>query len=432
MVLKKMSPNLGTNREVLSVTDLNQVARRFLEGEFPNIWVEGEVSNFVQPSSGHWYFTLKDAAAQIRCVMFRNRNRAQRTKLQDGSKVLLRGKLSLYEGRGDFQLLVDTLEDIGDGELLRAFEQLKVKLEKEGLFNAENKKSIPSVPKHVGVITSPSGAAIRDVLNILERRFPAIKVSILPVQVQGKEAVRQIREALVFANKYKIFPFDILLLTRGGGSLEDLWPFSSEIVARTIAEIDVPIVSAIGHETDTSIADFVADLRAPTPSAAAELISPDQQEWAYNLDRIQKTLTRRISITLRNNLAQMKHLGKRLQHPRQRLRELNQRIDNLELRLLSKSRFDATARQIESIQDELIDKVNMKMSEQNNCLINLIQRLHTLSPLATLKRGYSITTHGGKNGTIVRNATNLKINDVIDIRLGTGMISAEVKDIYDS
>ena len=431
MVLKKMSPNPGTNREVLSVADLNQVARRLLEGEFPNIWVEGEVSNFVQPSSGHWYFTLKDAAAQIRCVMFRNRNRAQRTKLQDGSKVLLRGKLSLYEGRGDFQLLVDTLEDIGDGELLRAFEQLKVKLEKEGLFNAENKKSIPSVPKHVGVITSPSGAAIRDVLNILERRFPAIKVSILPVQVQGKEAVRQIREALLFANDYKIFPFDVLLLTRGGGSLEDLWPFSSEIVARTIAEIDVPIVSAIGHETDTSIADFVADLRAPTPSAAAELISPDQQEWTYNLDRIQKTLTRRISITLRNNLAQMKHLGKRLQHPRQRLRELNQRIDNLELRLLSKSRFDATARQIESIQDELIDKVNMKMSEQNNCVINLIQRLHTLSPLATLKRGYSITTLGGKNGTIVRNATSLKKNDSIDIRLGTGMISAEVKDIYD-
>ena len=318
MVLKKMSPNPGTNREVLSVADLNQVARQLLEGEFPNIWVEGEVSNFVQPSSGHWYFTLKDATAQIRCVMFRNRNRAQRTKLQDGSKVLLRGKLSLYEGRGDFQLLVDTLEDIGEGELLRAFEQLKVKLEKEGLFNAENKKSIPSVPKHVGVITSPSGAAIRDVLNILERRFPAIKVSILPVQVQGKEAVRQIREALLFANDYKIFPFDVLLLTRGGGSLEDLWPFSSEIVARTIAEIDVPIVSAIGHETDTSIADFVADLRAPTPSAAAELISPDQQEWAYNLDRIQKTLTRRISITLRNYVAQMEHLGKRLQHPRQR------------------------------------------------------------------------------------------------------------------
>ena len=431
MVLKKMSPNPGTNREVLSVADLNQVARRLLEGEFPNIWVEGEVSNFVEPSSGHWYFTLKDATAQIRCVMFRNRNRAQRTKLQDGSKVLLRGKLSLYEGRGDFQLLVDTLEDIGDGELLRAFEQLKVKLEKEGLFNAENKKSIPSVPKHVGVITSPSGAAIRDVLNILERRFPAIKVSILPVQVQGKEAVRQIREALLFANDYKIFPFDVLLLTRGGGSLEDLWPFSSEIVARTIAEIDIPIVSAIGHETDTSIADFVADLRAPTPSAAAELISPDQQEWAYNLDRIQKTLTRRISITLRNYVAQMEHLGKRLQHPRQRLRELNQQIDNLELRLLSKSRFDATARQIDSIQDELIDKINMKMSEQNNCVINLIQRLHTLSPLATLKRGYSITTLGGKNGTIIRNATSLKKNDSIDIRLGTGMISAEVKDIYD-
>ena len=412
MVLKKMSPNPGTNREVLSVADLNQVARRLLEGEFPNIWVEGEVSNFVEPSSGHWYFTLKDATAQIRCVMFRNRNRAQRTKLQDGSKVLLRGKLSLYEGRGDFQLLVDTLEDIGDGELLRAFEQLKVKLEKEGLFNAENKKSIPSVPKHVGVITSPSGAAIRDVLNILERRFPAIKVSILPVQVQGKEAVRQIREALLFANDYKIFPFDVLLLTRGGGSLEDLWPFSSEIVARTIAEIDIPIVSAIGHETDTSIADFVADLRAPTPSAAAELISPDQQDWTYNLDRIQKTLTRRISITLRNYVAQMEHLGKRLQHPRQRLRELNQQIDNLELRLLSKSRFDATARQIDSIQDELIDKINMKMSEQNNCVINLIQRLHTLSPLATLKRGYSITTHGGKNGTIIRNATSLKKNDV--------------------
>ena len=276
MVLKNLSTNTGSNREVLSVTKLNQMARRVLEGEFPNIWVEGEISNFVQPSSGHWYFTLKDASAQIRCVMFRNRNRSHREKPQDGSKVLLRGKISLYEGRGEFQLSADTLEDIGDGELLRAFEQLKVKLQKEGLFDVKNKKSIPRLPKHVGVITSPSGAAIQDVLNILGRRFPAIKVTILPAQVQGKEAIQQIKEALIFANRYNVFPFDVLLLTRGGGSLEDLWPFNSETIARTIAEIDIPIVSAIGHESDTSISDFVADLRAPTPSAAAELISPDQ------------------------------------------------------------------------------------------------------------------------------------------------------------
>ncbi len=432
MVLRNISTNTGSNREVLSVTKLNQMARRILEGEFPNIWVEGEISNFVQPSSGHWYFTLKDASAQIRCVMFRNRNRSLRVKPQDGSKVLLRGKISLYEGRGEFQLSADTLEDIGDGELLRAFEQLKVKLQKEGLFDVKNKKSIPAVPKHVGVITSPSGAAIRDVLNILERRFPAIKVTILPSQVQGKEAVQKIREALLFANRYRTFPFDILLLTRGGGSLEDLWPFNSETIARTIADIDIPIVSAIGHESDTSISDFVADLRAPTPSAAAELISPDQHEWNYNLERHKQTLTRRISIILKNNLAQMQHLKKRLQHPRQRLQELNQRIDNLELRLINKSRFNETKRQIDSIQNQLIDRAKAKVTKKNNQFNNLTQRLDTLSPLATLKRGYSITTYGGKEGKIVRNANSLKKNDVIDVRFSSGIISANVKDIHDS
>ena len=431
MALDNLSTNKGHNRAVISVANLNQMARRLLEGEFPMIWVEGEISNFVKPSSGHWYFTLKDESAQVRCAMFRNRNQVQKVIPKDGLKVLVRGKISLYEGRGDFQLLADTLEDVGDGELLRAFEELKVKLQKEGLFDEAKKKSIPELPAHVGVITSPSGAAIQDILNILKRRFPAIKVSILPVQVQGKGAEQKIREALVFANNYTKLPFDVLILTRGGGSLEDLYPFNSEITARAIGETNIPIVSAVGHESDTSISDFAADLRAPTPSAAAELISPDQHEWNYNLERNKQRLNQRMSIVLKNNLTHVRHLKKRLQHPRQRLQDLNQRIDNLELRLINKSRFDETNRKIEHVQQKLIDNINNKMTTNNNHFMSLANRLDTLSPLATLKRGYSITSPTGERGKIITNANNLKKRDAIDIRLSTGIVSAEVKKIYD-
>src|SRR5690606_35272474 len=267
----------GTEREILSVSQLNRRAKQLLETHLPLLWVEGELSNVSQPSSGHWYFTLKDDQAQVRCAMFRNRNMLVRFKPQQGQQVLVRARVSLYEGRGDYQLIAEHMEEAGTGALQRAFEALKAKLGAEGLFDEARKRPIPTLPRHIGVITSPTGAAIRDVLTVLERRFPSIPVTVIPVAVQGKESAPQIVRALELANRCGLF--DVLLLTRGGGSLEDLWSFNEEAVARAVAASQLPVVCAVGHEVDFSIADFVADLRAPTPSAAAELMTPDGEDW---------------------------------------------------------------------------------------------------------------------------------------------------------
>ena len=280
----------GLNREVLTVSDLNRNVRRLLEGEFPTVWVEGEISNFARPSSGHWYFTLKDSKAQLRCAMFRNRNQLLRFTPENGAQVTIRGRISLYEGRGEFQLIAEHLEETGDGALRRAIEELRLKLQKEGLFDEARKRKLPTVPRHVGIITSPTGAAIQDILNILERRFPAIEISILPVQVQGADSVSGIANQIEFANRYEDNPFDLLLLTRGGGSLEDMMSFNAEIVIQAIAGSKIPMVCAVGHESDVTIADFAADLRAPTPSAAAELISPDMRELLESTVKSQQRL----------------------------------------------------------------------------------------------------------------------------------------------
>jgi exodeoxyribonuclease VII large subunit len=261
-----------SNRDVLSVSDLTRSARMLLEEEFPNVFVEGEISNFSKPASGHWYFTLKDDKSQLRCAMFRNKNSRLRFVPRNGLQVIVRGKISLYEGRGDFQMIAEHMEEAGDGALRRAFEKLKAQLDREGLFDPAAKQPVPNLPNHLAVITSPTGAAIRDVLHVFERRFPALKVTIIPVPVQGDEAIPRIVEAIDLANRYSDLPFDAILLTRGGGSLEDLWAFNTEPVARAIFNSALPIVSAVGHEIDITIADFVADLRAPTPSAAAELL----------------------------------------------------------------------------------------------------------------------------------------------------------------
>src|SRR5690625_2927780 len=260
----------GTGRDVLSVSQLNRRSKQILETHLPLVWVEGEVSNLSRPSSGHWYFTLKDDQAQVRCAMFRNRNQLVRFNPAQGQQLLLRARVSLYEGRGDYQLIVEHMEEAGFGALQRAFEELKTRLSQEGLFASERKRPLPTLPKHIGVITSPTGAAIRDILSVLKRRFPAVPVTVLPVPVQGKEAAPAIVSALDLANRSELF--DVLILARGGGSLEDLWPFNEEAVARAIYASRTPVVSAVGHEVDFSIADFVADVRAPTPSAAAELV----------------------------------------------------------------------------------------------------------------------------------------------------------------
>ncbi|MBD3647253.1 MAG: exodeoxyribonuclease VII large subunit, partial [Pseudomonadales bacterium] len=328
-----MSHAAPPNRQVLSVSELNRSARHLLEGEFPMVFVEGEISNLARPSSGHWYFTLKDDSAQLRCAMFRNRNRMIRLPVRDGMQVIVRGRISLYEGRGEFQMVAEFLEDAGDGALRAAFEKLKAKLEAEGLFDPDRKRPIPALPKHVAVITSPTGAAIRDVLHVLARRFPAIEISVIPVQVQGEHSPKQIVDALNFANGYRDNPFDVLLLTRGGGSLEDLWSFNNEEVARAVFASEIPVVCAVGHETDFSIADFVADLRAPTPSAAAEQISPDGQDWLDTFVRHERVLTGLITSLIGEHERHLDHLGRRLRHPGRTLQDMYQRLDGLELRL---------------------------------------------------------------------------------------------------
>ncbi|MCB1647252.1 MAG: exodeoxyribonuclease VII large subunit [Pseudomonadales bacterium] len=462
-----------SNREILSVADLNKAARRLLEGEFPMIFVEGEISNFTRPSSGHWYFTLKDDSAQIRCAMFKNRNSLIRFKPANGTQVVLRGKLSLYEGRGDYQLIGEFMEEAGDGALRQAFEKLKARLAAEGLFETSAKQPLPAMPRHIGIITSPTGAAIRDILHVLERRFPAIRISILPVQVQGEDSPRQIAEAIGRANAMTEDPFDLLLVARGGGSLEDLWAFNTEPVARAIFASQLPVVSAVGHETDVSISDFVADLRAPTPSAAAELISPDQTEWLTQFRRHEQQLISSVTNRLQSESRQLEHLSRRLRHPGRRLQDLQQRLDDLEIRLRGSFRHHLAGYRIQDVADRLKRAMQQTLQQQQNRLrllgsrqrhpLPLIQshqqqirhlrdrlvtinqrslsdrqamlrehsaRLNNVSPLNTLARGYAIVTAevDGK-AQLIRSAAGLKPGDIISARLNEGELTASVTDI---
>lgn len=319
------------NRQVLTVSQLNRAAKDLLETYLPLLWVEGELSNLAVPSSGHWYFSLKDSGAQVRCAMFRNRNMMVRFKPEPGKKVLVRAKVSLYEGRGDYQLIVDHMEPAGAGDLQRQFELLKEKLQAEGLFDPALKKPLPAWPQRLGVVTSPTGAAVHDILHVLRRRFPALPVIVLPVAVQGNEAAGQIAAAIETANRHALC--DVLIVGRGGGSLEDLWAFNEEVVARAIYASEIPVVSAVGHEVDFTIADFVADMRAPTPSAAAELISPDGQALLQQIKQHEQQLSRCMTAHLRWQRQQVEHLRARLPHPKQKLQAQAQTLDHLEVRL---------------------------------------------------------------------------------------------------
>lgn len=404
-----------SSRDILSVSQLNRQARQLLETHMPLLWVEGELSNVSIPSSGHWYFTLKDDQAQVRCCMFRNRNMGVRFKPQQGQHVLLRARVSLYEGRGDYQIIAEHMEEAGSGALQRAFDELKHKLSHEGLFNEAHKKSLPPLPKHIGVITSPTGAAIRDVLSVLERRFPSIPVTVIPVAVQGKESAPQIVKAIELANRCGLF--DVLLLTRGGGSLEDLWSFNEEIVARAIFNSQLPIVSAVGHEVDFTIADFVADLRAPTPSAAAELLVPDGEEWLDKFIGFEVLLEEAMLRRLQQWQKHLHHLRQRLRHPRERLEQQSQRLDNLELRLknhlkhllvnyknrLAQLQLRQQAHHPQVRISQLSERVNNLQTRLHAGQYRLIERkkqalgesvrmLNTLSPLNTLERGYALVT----------------------------------------
>lgn len=445
--------NSANNKDVLSISQLNSLARDLLESHFPMIWVEGEISNLARPSSGHLYLTLKDAQAQIRAAMFKGRNQRLGFTPKDGMQVLVRAKLSLYPARGDYQLIIDQMEEAGDGVLRRAFEQLKQKLTAEGLFADEYKQPLPSLPKHIGVITSPTGAAIQDILTVLQRRFPAIPVSLYPVSVQGDNAAPDIVAAIEKSNKQKLC--DVLIIGRGGGSLEDLWAFNEEIVARAIAASEIPIVSAVGHETDFTIADFVADQRAATPSAAAELVSPDQLEMLDLLNSFEQLLNFHLSAVFTQARQKLHALQKRTRHPGQRLRDLSQRLDELESRIKNSQQHFLKHKQAELnaasaklklfIPSHHIDQLNhqnqalskqlglamaQKLQQCSQQLQLSAQQLNSVSPLATLQRGYAIISN--KQGNIIKNSRQLKAGEIINTRLHAGGFSAQVLDISKS
>jgi exodeoxyribonuclease VII large subunit len=439
----------------LTVSQLNRQARSLLESHFDFVWVEGEVSNFAAPSSGHWYFTLKDGDAQVRCAMFRNRNQRVRFTPDNGDHIRLRCRVSLYEGRGEFQLIVEHMEHAGAGALQAAFEKLKAKLLAEGLFNPERKRPLPEAVSELGVITSPTGAAIHDILTVLKRRCPAIAVSILPVAVQGEAAAGEIVAAIENVNRWQKegkVQLDALIVGRGGGSLEDLWPFNEEIVARAIAASELPIVSAVGHEIDFTIADMAADHRAPTPSAAAELLSPDQREWQQRLEAIEANLVRLIKRKLADAQTRLDHLRARLKHPGAQLREQAQRLDDLEQRLilaqknllqrrrselaLLESRLHAQSplpriqrmqRETEQLGQRLEAAMRQRLRDANERLAHLAQMLDSLSPLATLGRGYAIVTDS--EGRVVTEAESVAVGDAVNARLARGRLGLTVAEV---
>jgi exodeoxyribonuclease VII large subunit len=391
-------------REVYTVSRLNREARMLLEAGLPPLWIEGELSNFARPSSGHWYFTLKDADAQVRCAMFRNANSRVRVTPRDGLHVLLRVRVSLYEARGEYQLIAEHLEEAGEGALRRRFEELKARLAAEGLFDAALKRPLPQLPRRIGVITSPTGAAIRDILHVLARRFPAVPVLIYPVPVQGAGAAAEIAAAIRLASERR--DADVLILARGGGSLEDLWAFNEEPVARAIRASAIPVVSGVGHEVDVTIADFAADRRAPTPSGAAEIVVPDRAEWLRALAATRERLARgwrRVGGQARERLG---WLARRLEltHPRTRLAARAQRLDELETRLGRALRRELAA--------------------AGARLAAAARTLNAVSPLATLERGYAIVVRA--DGTVVRAARDVTPGDEVRARTAAGSFAATV------
>jgi len=398
----------SVENRVLSVSSLNRLARGLLEDCFPAVSVEGEISNLAVPGSGHWYLTLKDDGAQIRCAMFRNRNTSVRFRPTNGMQVVVRGKLSVYEGRGDYQLILDSMQDAGAGALQRAFDELKNKLAREGLFDAALKQPLPAHCRHVAVITSPTGAVIRDIISVFRRRYPAMRVTVFPVAVQGQESAPAIIQALQNAQRrQQALGIDVVLLARGGGSLEDLQSFNDESVARAIHACTLPVVSAVGHETDTTIADFVADLRAPTPSAAAELLSPDQIQLRMALQHQHNKLVRLMQNLLNQRSQQLDWLRKRLQHPGRRLQEQTQALTQLDSRL---------------------QRAMLRFLEQRRGHLQMLARnLENISPLQTLQRGYSITRT--PDGKLISTSSQVKAGDDIISTLATGQIVSTVKEI---
>lgn len=430
-----------------TVSELNLEAHHLLQNAFGQVWVTGEISNLARPSSGHLYFSLKDAEAQIRCALFRMNHRSAQFILENGQQVIVLAEVSLYQPRGDYQLVVKHVELAGKGALQLAFTELKQKLNAEGLFAAEHKKPIPSLPLQIGVITSSTGAALHDILKVLKRRFASIPVIIYPTQVQGDLAAGQIVHAIKIANQRQ--ECDVLLLARGGGSLEDLWPFNEEVVARAIYASEIPIVSGIGHEVDFTIADFVADVRAPTPSAAAELVSPDTADWLHRLKTLKSHLIQHMTVQLRQSQVQLQHLTQRLRHPGQRLQDQTQRLDQLEQHLLvamrnvlqrkhaelkhanttlnqlsPKHTLPLLKNQLQHLQQQLHKQMHFSLEYYRQHLSEFARALDTMSPLHTLERGYAMLQNTA--GQLVQTVKAVKPGDQMTARVNDGVITCEV------
>lgn len=439
--------------DILTVSELTQKIRLQLESSFDSIWVEGEISNLRSPSSGHLYFTLKDENSQIKTVVFRSHIRFLRFEIKDGIKVISRGRVSVYEPRGDYQLIIDYIEPKGVGALHLAYEQLKERLRSEGLFDDSHKKPLPLLPGKIGLITSPSGAAVQDMINIILRRFPNTGILVFPVRVQGEGASSEIAHAIEYLNK--ISGVDVMIVGRGGGSLEDLWAFNEEIVARAIYHSDIPVISAVGHEIDFTISDFVADLRAPTPSAAAELVVSNKSELVSSLKHWMGRLENLVYQFLESNRNKLDFLKKRLLDPRRRIDDFRLRVDDIfnRLSVYTFNLLRRKAEQFERKKDALISRspkgrigelrslvsqlnkeigVHIKhyLGNQRHRFERSLEGLDRLSPLNVLRRGYSIA-RALPNYNILKDVKGLKVGDRINVKLHQGEIIGQIKELIE-
>lgn len=440
-------------QQIFTVTRLNSAVRMILEQDLGLVWLTGELSNLAMPSSGHWYFSLKDISAQVRCAMFKGNNRRVPFRPQDGMQVLVQARVSLYEPRGDYQLIIESMQPAGDGMLALRFEELKRRLGAEGLFDEGRKRPLPREPRAVGLVTSATGAALHDMLTVLKRRAPDLPVFIYPTQVQGSAAISQIVAAITLANRRA--EVDVLIVGRGGGSLEDLWCFNEEVVARAIAGSAIPVVSAVGHEVDVTISDFAADLRAPTPSAAAELVAPDRSARAQRLLHLKQRLVQAISRRQTAASHQFALLQKRLDHqdPKRRLEQQSQRLDelsgrlqqllnlrlhqgerrlaNLELRLQARSPSTLLAagkRRHQLAEERLHSLMSKRQDLAAHRLAMLSARLDGISPLATLGRGYSITRT--PSGEVISRAAQVSPGQQLVTMLAEGELRVRVEEVH--
>ena len=415
-------------RRILTVRELTHDIKTLLETGFDSVWVKGEISSFKVPSSGHFYFSLKDETAMLACVMFKFKNQYLKFELQDGLEVICGGRITLYEPRGSYQLLIDVMEPVGLGALQLRFEQLKEKLSKEGLFDSARKRPLPFLPQKIAVITSPTGAAIRDILNILNRRYANLEILLVPASVQGEKAAPEIVQAIRQVNE--LAQHEVIILGRGGGSLEDLWAFNEEIVARAIFESKIPIISAVGHEIDFTIADFVADLRAPTPSAAAELVVKNKIDLQKNLLNTLSRLRQSYLTVLTSYKKRLSEFSARMIDPRRKLQDWRLRLSDLQERLLYtvQQNIKEAKGRFESLFPDLVSLTQWTLERKEQNLTQFTSLLKSLNPLAILERGYSIAKNI-TTGEIIRKSSQTQPQEKLLIKLFKGEVICEVKEI---